>query len=245
MALPSAKHEAKQHRLLVRFRQLPRQGPVLNNNYTRPSALAETRGCCQLASRRIHGFRRRCQCSVESVDAWSHAGCHHTCKLGHGGIFVMTSEDGNLCYHRAEPSKDRGPTACAERTAFVLRWLEIAVLHRAAGDSGHMVLVANHKELEERAAQRRPYGSLVALLWGLCGRHQVHFHRADPFACQISSQPTASTKQNHPAGIQRANRRGRHAGDWCRYAPNPCRSHRKSASVESAFCVAAISAISS
>jgi hypothetical protein len=49
VALPSAKHEVKQHRLLVRFRQLPRQGPVLNNNYTRPSALAETRGCYQLA----------------------------------------------------------------------------------------------------------------------------------------------------------------------------------------------------
>ena len=41
---PSAKHEVKQHRLLVRFRQLPRQGPVSNNNNTRPSALAETRG---------------------------------------------------------------------------------------------------------------------------------------------------------------------------------------------------------
>ena len=49
VALPSAKHEVKQHRLLVRFRQLPRQGPVLNNNNTRPSALAETRGCYQLA----------------------------------------------------------------------------------------------------------------------------------------------------------------------------------------------------
>ena len=49
MALPSAKHEVKQHRNFVRFRQLPRQGPVLNNNYTRPSALAETRGCYQLA----------------------------------------------------------------------------------------------------------------------------------------------------------------------------------------------------
>ena len=49
VALPSAKHEVKQHRLSVRFHQLPRQGPVLNNNYTRPSALAETRGCYQLA----------------------------------------------------------------------------------------------------------------------------------------------------------------------------------------------------
>ena len=51
MALPSAKHEVKQHRHLVRFRQLPRQGPVSNNNNTRPSALAETRGCYQLAQR--------------------------------------------------------------------------------------------------------------------------------------------------------------------------------------------------
>jgi len=49
VALPSAKHEVKQHRHLVRFRQLPRQGPVSNNNNTRPSALAETRGCYQLA----------------------------------------------------------------------------------------------------------------------------------------------------------------------------------------------------
>ena len=50
VALPSAKHEVKQHRRhFVRFRQLPRQGPVSNNNYTRPSALADTRGCYQLA----------------------------------------------------------------------------------------------------------------------------------------------------------------------------------------------------
>ena len=49
MALPSAKHEVNSIDISVRFHQLPRQGPVLNNNYTRPSALAETRGCYQLA----------------------------------------------------------------------------------------------------------------------------------------------------------------------------------------------------
>ena len=49
MALPSAKHEVKTASTLVCFRQLPRQGPVSNNNNTRPSALAETRGCYQLA----------------------------------------------------------------------------------------------------------------------------------------------------------------------------------------------------
>jgi hypothetical protein len=49
VALPSAKHEVKTASTLVCFRQLPRQGPVSNNNNTRPSALAETRGCYQLA----------------------------------------------------------------------------------------------------------------------------------------------------------------------------------------------------
>jgi hypothetical protein len=49
VALLSAKHEVKTASTLVCFRQLPRQGPVSNNNNTRPSALAETRGCYQLA----------------------------------------------------------------------------------------------------------------------------------------------------------------------------------------------------
>jgi hypothetical protein len=43
VALPSAKHEVNSIDISVRFHQLPRQGPVLNNNYTRPSALAERR----------------------------------------------------------------------------------------------------------------------------------------------------------------------------------------------------------
>ena len=49
VALPSAKHEVNSIDISVRFHQLPRQGAVLNNNYTRPSALAETRGFYQLA----------------------------------------------------------------------------------------------------------------------------------------------------------------------------------------------------
>jgi hypothetical protein len=81
----------------------------------------------------------------------------HTFALGHGDIFVMTSEDDHSYFHRVVPSTDRNPTVCAERTVFVLRWLEIAMPHRSAGDSDHVVL-ANHKELGGRAAQRWKYG---------------------------------------------------------------------------------------
>lgn len=81
----------------------------------------------------------------------------HTFTLGHGDIFVMTSEDDKSYYHRVGPSKDRDPTVRGERTVFVLRWLEIAFPHRAAGDSDHIVH-PHHKNLGGGAAQRVQYG---------------------------------------------------------------------------------------